>query len=350
MSVSILPYGVTRQGRPVHCVAVQRGDMQLRAITYGAAITHLLVPDGMGRPVDVVLGYDTLAGYEQGTCYFGALVGRNANRVADARVRIDGTEYVLTANEGPKQHHGGFVGFDKRVFEAQPLGEWGVRFTYTSSDGEEGWPGEVRVQADYTLGEQGEVRLHYQASTTRPTLVNLTNHSYFNLAGHDAGAPALLAHQARLDADAFTPTGPDSLPTGEVRAVAGTPFDFTRPKPLGQDIGMPDTQLLQARGYDHNFVLRRPGPGLACCAQFESPLSGIGMRVYTTLPGMQMYTGNYLGPEPRGKGGAAYEPMGAVALETQFLPDSLHHPAFGDTVLRPGGRYDHTTVYQFFHK
>lgn len=345
MAVTIAPFGKTADGLEVRQVVLKNGPCELRALTYGATITHLFVPDRAGGRLDVLLGYERLQEYEKGTAYLGALVGRNANRIGDASLTIDGQVWPLAANEGTKQLHGGPNGFSRRVFDAVPEGDNAVRFTLDSPDGDQGYPGAVHLEAVYSLSADGAVTLEYEATATRPTLVNITNHSYFNLAGHDAGPDALLNHTLWLDAPAFTPSDASSLPTGEIRPVAGTPFDFTAAKPLGRDIGADDLQLRQAAGYDHNWVLA--GSGLRRVARLVSPDSGVWMELSTTQPGVQIYTGNYLAGGPDSKSGAPYENRGGVALETQFFPDCIHHANFGDPVLRPGQTYRQTTVYRF---
>ena len=345
MPVTITPFGKTADGLAVDQVILQNNGFELRALTYGATITHLFVPGPGGAPLDVALGYDRVEDYEKGTAYLGALVGRNANRIADASITIDGQVWPLVANEGTKQLHGGPAGFARRVFRAEAEEESTVRFVLDSPEGDQGYPGAVHLEAVYSLSAHGEVYLHYEATATRATLVNITNHSYFNLAGHDAGPEALLAHTLWLDAPAFTPTDAASIPTGELRPVAGTPFDFSEPKPLGRDIGAEDLQLHQANGYDHNWALA--GSGLRKVGRLYSPASGVWMELSTTQPGVQIYTGNFLSAAPVGKGGVAYQPRGGVALETQFFPDCIHHPNFGDPVLRPGRTYRQTTVYKF---
>ena len=345
MAVTITPFGKTADGLEVQQVVLTNGPYELRALSYGATATHLFVPGRDGKKRDVLLGYGSLAAYEKGTAYLGALVGRNANRISDASLTIDGQVWPLIANEGTKQLHGGPSGFARRMFAVAPEGDNAVRFTLDSPDGDQGYPGAVHLEAVYALSADGAFSLEYTASTTKPTLVNITNHSYFNLAGHDAGAAALLAHTLWLDAPAFTPSDAASIPTGEIRPVAGTAFDFTTAKPLGQDIGADDLQLHQAGGYDHNWVLS--GSGMRRVARLTSPDSGIWMELATTQPGVQIYTGNFLAGGPDSKSGAPYENRDGVALETQFFPDSIHHANFGDPVLRPGQTYRQTTVYRF---
>ena len=345
MAVTITPYGKTADGLEVQQVVLENGPYELRALTYGATITHLFVPGRDGQKLDVLLGYSRLQDYEKGTAYLGALVGRNANRIADASITIDGTVWPLVANEGTKQLHGGPGGFARRVFEAKPEGDSAVRFILDSADGDQGYPGAVHLEAVYSLSADGAVTLDYTATTTKPTLVNITNHSYFNLAGHDAGADALLNHTLWLDAPSFTPSDAASIPTGEIRPVAGTAFDFTTPKTLGRDIEADDLQLHQAGGYDHNWVLA--GSGMRTVARLTSPDSGVWMEMATTQPGVQVYAGNYLAGGPDSKSGAPYEKRGGVALETQYFPDCIHHEGFGDPVLRPGQTYRQTTVYRF---
>jgi len=337
------PFGSTRDGRAVEQYTLRCGNLEAEVLTYGATLRLLQAPDRNGEHVDVVLGYDSVSGYEDNGGYLGAVIGRYANRIAGARCLIDGRIVPLTANEGPKQLHGGPAGFDRQCFEARQTGESAVTFTYTSPDGEGGFPGSLTAQVTYTLQEQG-LSLHYEASASQTTYCNLTNHSYFNLNG---GGDAM-NHRLWLSSSRYTPVGPDSIPTAMARPVAGSPFDFTAEKTIGRDINADDQQLRNVTGYDHNFILD-PLQGLRRAARLTGDRSGIIMEVWTDKPGLQLYTANGLTITGRGKRGAIYRPRQAVCLETQFFPDSPNHPEWGDILLRPGRRYDYTTEFRFSH-
>lgn len=341
MSRQIVPFGAAQDGRPVEKILLRRGRLEAEVMTLGAAVLSLRVPDREGRPVDVVLGWNCPAAYEENGGYLGMLVGRYANRIAGSRCVIDGQEFRLTANEGTKQLHGGPKGFGFQLFQPEIVDESTVRFHHTAPDGENGFPGTLRLTATYTLTEEG-LRLHYQAETDKPTLCNLTNHSYFNLNG---GGDAM-RHRLWLSSSRYTPVGPDSIPTSMARPVAGSPFDFTAEKAIGRDINADDQQLRNVGGYDHNFILD-PMQGLRRAARLTGDRSGIVMEVWTDKPGLQLYTANGLTITGRGKHGAVYRPRQAVCLETQFFPDSPNHPEWGDILLRPGRRYDYSTEYRF---
>lgn len=341
MSVTKTPFGVTKDGQAVDLYTLRAGAMEAEVITFGGAVRALRVPDKTGRAVDVVLGYDTLAGYESNGGYLGALVGRYANRIAGASCLIDGERVALEANEGAKQLHGGPKGFSYRVLDGEILGESAVRLTYTAGDGEGGFPGRLTLRADYTLTERG-LTLRYTAASDKATYCSITNHSYFNL----NGGGDILGHRLWLASHAYTPIGPDSIPTAMAAPVNGTAFDFTAEKALGRDMDAGEEQLRLAGGYDHNFVLD-PGQGLRLAARLTGEESGIVMETWTTKPGVQLYTANFLESDGSAKGGRPYGPRQAVCLETQFFPDSPNHPEWGDIVLRPGMVYDHTTAYRF---
>ncbi|MCI8438878.1 MAG: galactose mutarotase [Oscillospiraceae bacterium] len=343
MAVMKEPFGSTQDGRAVDQYTLRCGHLEAEVLTYGAALRLLQVPDRNGEHVDVVLGYDSVSGYEDNGGYLGAVIGRYANRIAGARCVIDGRVVPLAANEGPKQLHGGPAGFDKQCFEARQTGESAVTFTYASLDGEGGFPGGLSAQVTYTLSEQG-LSLHYEASADQTTYCNLTNHSYFNLNG---GGDAM-HHRLWLSSSRYTPVGPDSIPTAMARPVAGSPFDFTAEKAIGRDINADDQQLRNVGGYDHNFILD-PLQGLRRAARLTGDRSGVIMEVWTDKPGLQLYTANGLTITGRGKRGAVYRPRQAVCLETQFFPDSPNHPEWGDILLRPGRRYDYTTEFRFTH-
>ena len=316
--------------------------MEVRIINYGGIITSIKVPDRVGKLDDVVLGHDSLEGYLHRSRYFGALIGRYANRIARGRFTLNGVEYQLAINNGKNHLHGGVRGFDKVVWQAQEIDD-GVQLTYLSKDGEEYYPGNVSATVTYRLNDANELRIDYHADTDRDTIINLTNHSYFNL----AGSGTILDHQLRIEADAFTPIDETLIPTGEIRNVKETPMDFTSPTAIGACIGKDDDQLRIARGYDHNFVLRGDVGTLRTAARVYEPQSGRVMEVLTTQPGMQFYSGNYLDGALVGKNGRAYIKNSGCCLETQHFPDSPNQPHFPSTVLRPDEKYHHTTIYRF---
>ena len=339
MAVHQEPFGVTADGRAVDKYTLRRGDLSAEIITYGAALRALWVPGPQGKPVDVVLGYDGVAGYEGNGGYLGAVIGRYGNRIAGAKCTLDGAPLTLVPNEGAKQLHGGPNGFDRQVFRVEEAGEDRLVLTYTSPDGEGGFPGTLELRVTYTLTDSA-LRLRYEAVSDKATYCNITNHSYFNL----NGGGDVMGHRLWLASHQFTPVDGDSIPIAFSAPVAGTPFDFTVEKPLGQDVNADDQQLKNVSGYDHNFVLD-PAQGLRLAARLTGE-TGIGMECWTQTPGVQLYTGNFLETND-GKGGTPYTPRQAVCLETQYAPDSPNHPEWGDIVLRPGQRYDMTTEYRF---
>jgi aldose 1-epimerase len=320
--------------------------VEVRAITYGAIIVSLRVPDRDGRFDDVVLGHDDLAGYVASSPYFGAVVGRYGNRIAKGRFTLDGKTYTLATNNGPNHLHGGVRGFDKVVWKADPPapGAASVTFRYTSPDGEEGYPGTLAARVTYTLSDRDELTFEYSATTDKATPINLTQHSYFNL-----GAPGsdILGHELTLDADRFTPVDATLIPTGQLAPVSGTPFDFRKPTAIGARIGQDDEQLRRGGGYDHNFVLNRPGEGLRRAGRLADPRSGRTMEILTTEPGVQFYSGNFLDGTIKGKGGVVYKHRSGLCLETQHFPDSPNQPSFPSTIQRPGKEYRSKTVLVF---
>lgn len=322
--------------------------MKARIMTYGAILTHLEVPDRNGTLGDVVLGFDKLEPYVAGHPFFGAVAGRYANRIAGAKFTLDGQEYKLFANDKGNTLHGGKKGFDKMVWQAEPVTEpdaVAVRLTYTSPDGEEGYPGTLKATVTYTLTNHNELRIDYQATTDKATPINLTNHSYFNLAGQGSGD--VLGQEMTLVADRYTPVDDKLIPTGKIEPVKGTPLDFTTPHTIGERIA----QLKpNPGGYDHNFVLNSEGKTLALAARVYDPKTGRVMEVLTTEPGVQFYTGNFLDGTIKGKGGATYPRHAAFCLETQHFPDSVHHANFPSAILRPGRTYNHTTIFKFSAK
>jgi aldose 1-epimerase len=342
-------FGKTGDGKPVdlYTLTNQHG-VEIRVMSYGGIILSLRVPDKNGQFDDVTLGYESLDGYLEKTAYFGAIIGRYGNRIANGKFTLDGKEYTLAANNGPNALHGGLKGFDKVVWAAQPFENqdgMGVIFAYTSQDGEEGYPGNLKTRVTYTLTAQNELIFDYHATTDKATPINLTNHTYFHLAGDGKGD--ILGHVLMLNADRLTPVDKNLIPTGELQSVKGTPLDFTKPTVVGARIHEQNEQLLFAGGYDHNFVINRQGPGLALAARVEEPTTGRVMEVFTTEPGVQFYSGNFLDGTITGKGGHVYTPRTGFCLETQHFPDSPNKPQFPSTILRPGEAYDSKTVYKF---
>jgi aldose 1-epimerase len=322
--------------------------MEVWAMTYGGVIVSLRVPDQKGQLDDVVLGYDKLEGYLTKGSYFGAIIGRYGNRIAKGKFTLDGKPYTLPVNDGPNSLHGGIKGFDKVVWKSEPFekpDKVGVVFWYTSADGEEGYPGNLKVTVSYTLNDKNELVLDYHATTDKPTPVNLTNHTYFNLAG--AGKGDVLGHEVMLNAEHFTPIDGTLIPTGKIATVKGTPLDFTKPTAIGARIEQKDAQLNFAHGYDHNFVVKRSAEDLTLTARVYEPTTALVMGVFTTEPGVQFYTGNFLDGTITGKQGRVYQRRYAFCLETQHYPDSPNQPAFPSTILRPGQTYHTTTVYKF---
>ena len=320
-------FGKTADGTAVSIYTLSnRNGMEARIMTYGGIVVSLQTPDKAGKLADVVLGFDTLDGYLKGHPYFGALIGRYGNRIGGAQFKLGGKAYNVPANDGANSLHGGTRGFDKRVWTAKEAGADALELSYLSRDGEEGYPGNLHVTVLYTLTDANELRIDYTATTDKETVVNLTNHSYFNLAGQ--GSADILQHQMTLYADRYTPVDKGLIPTGELRPVAGGPFDFRHPAAIGARIGEQDEQLVLGKGYDHNWVIDRQEPGLAPAAEVYEPKSGRVMQVLTTEPGIQFYTGNFLDGSNVGKGGKAYGPRTGFCLETQHFPDSPNHPSF----------------------
>jgi aldose 1-epimerase len=322
--------------------------MELRAMSYGATIVSLRVPDRDGRSDDVVLGFDALDGYLQPEPYLGAIVGRYGNRIAKGRFTLDGKTYQLATNNGPNHLHGGVKGFDKAVWEAEPFdrdGQSGVVFTHASPDGDEGYPGTLNARVTYTLTPANELIVDYSATTDKATPINLTQHSYFNLAG--AGTGEILNHQLTLDADRFTPVDATLIPTGDLAPVEGTPFDFRRPTAIGARIGADHPQLKYGNGYDHNWVLNGEPGRLRHAARLVEPTSGRTLDVSTTEPGVQFYTGNFLDGTLTGRSGRVYKRRYGLCLETQHFPDSPNHPTFPSTILRAGEHFQSKTVFAF---
>jgi aldose 1-epimerase len=322
--------------------------MQLRAMTYGAIIQSIKVPDAKGVMGDVVLGFDSVAGYVKESPYFGAIVGRYGNRIAKGRFALDGKTYQLAVNNGVNALHGGLKGFDKVVWDAKMVqtdSTTGVTFSYVSPDGEEGYPGAVTVKVTYeVMNARNELVIDYEAYSDKATPINVTNHSYFNLAGPGGD---ILGHEMTIDADSMTPVDTTLIPTGKIVNVTGTPFDFRTPTAIGARIGADDQQIRFGGGYDHNFVVRRATPGLVHVAHVHEPTTGRTMDVSSTEPGVQFYTGNFLDGTITGKGGHVYAHRNGFCLETQHFPDSPNQAAFPSTILRPGTPYVSRTVFTF---
>ena len=322
--------------------------MEVRTIPYGAIIVSITVPDRRGTLGDVVLGFDSADGYQNTHPYFGAIVGRYGNRIAKGHFILDGATYTLATNNGPNHLHGGVKGFDKAVWRAEPFtrdGKHGIVYTYVSRDGEEGYPGELTARVTYTLTPSNEIVVDYDATTTKATPINLTQHTYFNLAGEGSGD--ILGHRLTLDADRFTPVDATLIPTGELAPVEGTPFDFRQPTAVGARIAADHEQLRHGNGYDHNWVLNGSPGQLRHAATLEDPKSGRTLDVSTTEPGLQFYSGNFLDGTVTGKHGHVYNQRYGLCLETQHFPDSPNHSNFPSTILRPGERYQSQTVFAF---
>src|SRR5487761_329062 len=322
--------------------------VRVKITNYGGRVVSILAPDRHGHLADVVLGYDTLDGYlTKQDPFFGAIVGRYANRIAKGRFTLDGVEYKLPINDGPNSLHGGPDGFDKKVWKVQELtqAQPAHALTYISKNGEEGYPGDLSVKVVYTLTDSNELRIDYSATTDKDTVLNLSNHSYFNLAGQGNGD--VLKQVMMINADRFTPVDASLIPTGELRSVEATPFDFRKPTVIGARINQDNEQLKFAKGYDQNFVLNRKGNGLELAARATDPESGRVLEVLTTQPGIQFYTGNFLDGTVHGKGGKVYGHRYAFCLETQHFPDSPNHPKFPSTELKPGHAFHQVTVFKF---
>ena len=336
-------FGKTPDGTPVelYTLANSRG-VKATIMTYGGTVVSLHTPDKTGRSGDIVLGFDNVDAYFGENPFFGALIGRYGNRIAKGRFTVDGVEYKLAQNNGENNLHGGPLGFDKVVWRVKDAGPQALELGYLSKDGDQGFPGNLDVTVRYTLTDDNELGIDYSATTDRETIVNLTNHSYFNLACEGDN----LGHLMNLNADRFTPVDAGLIPTGELRSVAGTPFDFRQPVAIGAHIDQADEQLQRGGGYDHNFVLNRTGEGLSLVARVVEPKTGRVLEVFTTEPGVQFYSGNFIG-NLKGKGGRAYGKRSGFCLETQHYPDSPNHPSFPSTALKPGQRYHTSTVHKF---
>ena len=340
-------YGTLEDGSEVTQITLTNSNgIEVDIISYGGIITRLVTPDTDGRPGDIVLGLDNLEDYVSSSPYFGALIGRYGNRIANGRFTLDGTTYQLDTNDGDNHLHGGLQGFDKKNWGMASFvtdHSAGAVMTLTSPDGDQGYPGTLQVKVTYELANDNALDMHFAATTDKPTVVNLTQHSYFNLAGKGD----ILGETLMINADEFTPVRKGLIPTGELRPVAGTPFDFRQPKLIGQDIGQDNEQLELGLGYDHNFVLRPHAPDeLVLAARVTDPGSGRVLEVWTTEPGVQFYSGNFLDGTLEGNG-QVHEHRSGLCLEPQHYPDSPNHPEFPSTTLRPGETYDTRIVYRF---
>ena len=347
--VTKAPYARTADGQAVDLVSLRSpGGVEMTVLSYGGTIVSLRTPDRSGALDDIVLGFDDLKSYEERSPYFGCLIGRYGNRIAKGAFTLDGVKHNLPTNDGPNHLHGGVKGWDNVVWGAEPFQNAtgvGVVLTYTSKDGEEGYPGSVKATVTYTLTDMGQLIVDYLATTDKPTVINLTQHSYFNLAG--AKANDILGHELMLNAPQYTPVDDTLIPTGEIASVEGTPFDFRKSTAIGARINDKHVQIARGKGYDHNFVLARTGPGLTEAARVVEPVSGRTMTISTTEPGIQFYSGNFLDGKLNGKGGRNYPHRSGFCLETQHYPDSPNQPKFPSTVLRPGETYKSQTVFTF---
>ena len=344
--VSRRPFGKTKDGVEVYLYTLRNNKgAEVRISNYGGIVVSLKVPDRNGKMGDVVLGYDKLSDYIKDSPYFGAMIGRYGNRIARGKFTLDGKQYSLAVNNGPNALHGGLKGFDKVVWTptvlSTPEGP-ALQLTYVSKDGEEGYPGNLSVKAVYTWMDDNALRLQYTATTDKDTVLNLTQHSYWNLAGKGD----ILNHVVQINASHFTPVDSTLIPTGELRPVAGTPLDFRKPTAIGARIQEPDQQLKYGNGYDHNFVLDKPTGELALCARVYEPTTGRVLEVYSTEPGLQFYSGNFLDGTNKGKGGRVYQFRNAFVMEPQHFPDSPNHPNFPSTELKPGEIYRNTIIFK----
>jgi len=353
MSVPSTPFGTTRSGAPARLYTLENVDgFRVEISDFGGTVVRMIAPDRQGRSADVVLGFDSVERYETDSPYFGGIIGRFGNRIAHGQFMLDGAVIKLPCNNTPNgipcHLHGGVVGFDKVMWSAtaKMTAEGpSLRLTYGSSHGEEGFPGNLGVTVTYTVTAENALRLEYHATTDRPTPVNLTNHSYFNLRGEGNGT--ILGHQLTLNARSYTPVNAGLIPTGAIAPVSGTPLDFTSPRAIGESIDANDEQLRHAGGYDHNWVLAQEHAGLTLAARVYEPESGRTLDVFTTEPGIQFYSGNFLNGSLAGKAGQHYPWRGGFCLETQHFPDAPNQPHFPSVILRPGQEYRSSTEYRF---
>lgn len=350
-TISLRPFGKTRDGQFVTLFTLDNGHgLRVEVMDYGATIVKLFTPDRRGRSADVALGFGTLREYEKKSPYFGCIAGRFANRIAKGTYKLGSKTYHAAINNGPNSLHGGKVGFDKVLWHAEPAfpkGQPAIKFTYLSADGEEGFPGNLKITMWYLLSKKNGLVIDYQAVTDRTTVINLTNHTYFNLKGEGRGD--ILDHVLTLGARLYTPVDETQIPIGELEPVNGTPFDFTKPHTLGERVNSDDIQLLRGNGYDHNFVLNSQDGKAAKAATVFEPKTGRIMEVFTTEPGIQLYTGNFL-DGPIGKSGKPYKRRSGLCLECQHYPDSPNQPNFPTTTLKKGEIYSQVTEYRFSAK
>lgn len=342
-SVTASPWGKTHDGQPVELYTLSDGDLTVRITNFGAHVVSIQAPDRNGHTADVVLGHKDLAGYESDKTFMGAIVGRYGNRIGKGTFKLDGETYHIPTNDNGNALHGGTSGFDRKVWTGHTLPN-GIELTLVSPDGDMGFPGQLTTHVRYTL-EGKSLRIEYAATTTKPTVLNLTNHTYFNLSGEGSGS--ILNEVITLNADRFTPVDKDLIPTGKLEPVAGTPFDLRKPTVMGTHVHDSNQQIRNAGGYDHNFVLNGGGNGLHMAAKVFDPASGRTLTVTTTEPGVQFYTGNHLDGTETGISGKRYEVQTGFCLETQHFPDSPNQPSFPSTVLRPGQTYHSETVFTF---
>ncbi|MDC0049234.1 galactose mutarotase [Verrucomicrobia bacterium] len=349
VKVSKTPFGSTSDGTAVDLFTLENANgMQAKITNYGGIVTQLHVPDQNGELGDVVLGYDKLSSYIKASPYFGCITGRYANRIAKGQFKIGEAAYKLATNNGENHLHGGNVGFDKQVWAAKEvtgLGKAGIELTYLSKDGEEGYPGNLDSKVTYWLTNQNELEIEYEAKTDKATPINLTHHSYFNLAGEGSGN--ILGHEVEIFANTFVPTDAGNIPLGELKKVTGTPFDFLTPHKIGERIEEKNQQLEFGKGYDHNWVINDSGNSLNLAARVTEPRTGRVMEVLTDQPGIQFYTGNFLDGSNIGKGNKVYNHRNAFCLETQVHPDSPNQPDFPNSILKPGETYRHVCIYRF---
>ncbi len=344
MSVQAKQFGTTKNGEEVTCYTLEnKNGMKAEFIDYGAIIVSLFVPDKDGKLDDVVLGYDDVAAYEANGCFFGALIGRHGNRIGGASFELNGVTYELEKNDGENNLHGGTPGYHKLMYQVETSDD-SVTFSRTSPHMEQGYPGNLDLSVTYTLTDDNELKITYTAKSDQDTLCNMTNHSYFNLKGHDGGE--ITDHNVWIKANGFTETSDDLIPNGTIVDVTGTPMDFRTKKAIGDDIGADYKPLVIAGGYDHNYALDKKSGVLEKVAELSEDCSGRTMEVYTDLPGMQLYTGNFIEKE-NGKGGTVYTKRNGVCFETQFFPNSIHVPSFDSCVLKAGETFTSTTIYRF---
>ena len=348
MSITKELFGTARDGKEVYAFTLENANgMKARVINFGANLVDLFVPDANGKVEDVVLGYDKLDDYYRNNSFFGATIGPSANRIGNARFQINGKTYQLDVNDGPNNLHSNMeTGYHKRVWDIADIDDKNnsVTFSLEAPDGDMGFPGNKRITMIYSLSDDNRLQLAYHGTSDVDTLINMTNHTYFNLSGHQAGS--IEDHILTIHAENYTPVIPGAIPTGEIAPVAGTPMDFTKPKPIGQDIRADFEQLKLTQGYDHNFVIDQADGTLREIAQVEDPKSGRKMKAFSTLPGVQFYAGNCIAKET-GKQGASYEPRCGMCLETQYFPDTINKPNFPSAVFGPDRDYNAVTVYQF---